>query len=106
MKISKPQNLKEKELIIFDLDGTLSPSKSEIDAGMAKLFSALSNKKQIAVISGGQLSQFKLQLLFPLKGKGVNLKNLFLFPTNSTAFYRWNRAALIKVYSYELSKSE
>jgi phosphomannomutase len=106
MKISNPKDLKNKDLIVFDLDGTLTPSKFTIDKEMSELFVHLTHAKKVAVISGGELKQYKIQLLFPLKGKGVNLKNLFLFPTNATVFYMWNRAALKKIYAFTLKPQE
>ncbi len=46
--------MKTKSLIIFDLDDTLAPSKSSIDAEMNELLTKLLSKKLIAVISGHQ----------------------------------------------------
>ena len=46
--------LKEKKLIVFDLDGTLAESKSGMDSQMAGLMRRLLNEKMVAVISGGR----------------------------------------------------
>lgn len=42
-----------KELVVFDLDGTLAESKSPIDAEMAQLLNSLLDIVNVAVISGG-----------------------------------------------------
>lgn len=81
---------KDKRLIIFDLDGTLTESKSDMDAEMAGLVASLLEKKQVAVIGGAKYETFRRQLLSKLKAPPGSLKNLFLFPTTATVFYRFN----------------
>ena len=44
-----------KKLVVFDLDGTLAPSKSSIDAETAALLDKLLGVFEVAVISGGEL---------------------------------------------------
>lgn len=69
-----------KKLIVFDLDGTLAPSKSAIDNGMARLLDQLLKVVKVAVISEGGWPQFEKQVLAHLTG-GEDLKNLSLLPT-------------------------
>lgn len=97
---------KNKKLIIFDLDGTLTESKSAIDAEMASLVGKLLGIKQVAVIGGGKYELFQSQFLTRLSIAPELLKNLFLFPTTATAFYRYGGNDWQKVYSQELSKEE
>jgi phosphomannomutase len=78
-----------KSLIVFDLDGTLAPSKSPLDAEMASLLGGLLDIVKIAVISGGAWLQFQTQLLSHL-AVGSRLENLSLLPTCGTRFYRFN----------------
>ena len=47
-----------KSLVVFDLDGTLAPSKSSLDAEMAALLGRLLGIVKVAVISGGAWGQF------------------------------------------------
>ena len=79
----------KKELIIFDLDGTLAPSKSAVDEAMVKLLASLILKKKIAVISGGGFQQFETQILNRLPVDMQPLTNLFLLPTSGTRLYVW-----------------
>ncbi len=96
----------QKKLIVFDLDGTLAKSKSPMDEKMASLLKKLLEKKSVAVISGGSYSQYQKQFLSSLNCNDKSLlKNLFLFPTCSTAFYRFENE-WIKVYAEELSNAE
>jgi HAD superfamily hydrolase (TIGR01484 family) len=82
---------KNKELIVFDLDGTLTPSKSSLESDMSRALAALLAKKKVAVIGGGKYSQFKKQLVLHLRVAPELLGNLFLFPTVGTSFYRYHR---------------
>ncbi|MFH1065281.1 MAG: HAD-IIB family hydrolase [Nanoarchaeota archaeon] len=96
----------QKKLIVFDLDGTLAKSKSPMDSEMASLLQELLRKKSVAVISGGSYSQYQKQFLSSLDCNDENLlKNLFLFPTCSTAFYRFEKEWK-EVYAQKLAEEE
>jgi phosphomannomutase len=77
-----------KQLIVFDLDGTLAISKSSLDAEMGALLGALMGIVKVAVISGGNWPQFEKQLLSNLPNDN-RLKNLSLLPTCGTKFYKY-----------------
>lgn len=94
-----------KKLIVFDLDGTLAESKSVMDEEMDNLITELLRVKKVAVIGGGKYGQFKSQLLSALTAPRELLKNLFLFPTTSTAFYRYAKGWK-NVYELHLSSAE
>lgn len=98
-----PQN---KKLIVFDLDGTLTESKTDIDEEMALLLKQLLEKKLIAVIGGGKYELFQRQLISKLDLSEELLKKLFLFPTTSTSFYRHNNGQWQCVYKMEFSEDE
>ncbi|MEK7641639.1 MAG: HAD-IIB family hydrolase [Patescibacteria group bacterium] len=78
-----------KQLIIFDLDGTLAPSKSSVDPEMAELLGKLLERKKVAIMSGGGYPQFETQLLRALPHTGENLSNLLIMPTSGTKLYIW-----------------
>ncbi len=97
---------KDKKLIIFDLDGTLTQSKQAIDDEMAELLGKLLAVKPVAVIGGGKYELFQSQLLDRLKISEELLKNLFLFPTTSTAFYKYDGGQWKLIYKMELTQEE
>jgi hypothetical protein len=97
--------LSKKSLIVFDLDGTLAPSKSPLEPDMARALVELLKKKKVAVIGGGSYDQFKRQFLAPFKCPPALLKNLFIFPTTSMAFYRYNNGWK-QVYRKVLKENE
>lgn len=105
MKITNPQKIKPKSLIVFDLDGTLAKTKAPMDKEMDRLLNKLLAAKKVAVIGGGKYAIFKYQLLNELTAPKELLKNLFLFPTTSTSFYRYN-SGWKNVYAHKLSKQE
>lgn len=78
-----------KKLVIFDLDGTLTKSKSPIDEEMASLIVKLLATKMVAVISGGNYPQFQTQFVSRLPGASEFFANLFLVPTSGTRLYAW-----------------
>ena len=78
-----------KKLIVFDLDGTLAPSKSSLAPQTASLLHDLLGIIKVAVISGGAWTQFEKQLLTDLP-KNSCLANLSLLPTCGTKFFLYN----------------
>ena len=93
-----------KSLIIFDLDGTLALSKSNLDSEMATLLGRLLGTVDVAIISGGAWAQFEKQVLAFLP-HDVRLKRLSLLPTCGTKFYRFD-GAWKKLYSEDFSVDE
>lgn len=79
----------KKKVVIFDLDGTLTKSKSDLDREMAKLIAQLLQERYVAVTSGCSFHQFENQFLDKLP-KTTNLSNLFLFPTCSASGYYYD----------------
>jgi phosphomannomutase len=99
-------NFGSKSLIVFDLDGTLAESKAPLKKDMDKALTELLQKKKVAVIGGGSYEQFQNQLLANFACPPILLKNLFLFPTTSTSFYRYSGRAWKKVYRKVLKPAE
>jgi len=93
-----------KELIVFDLDGTLAESKSAIDAEMATLLGSLLGIVKVAVISGGAWRQFENQVLAQLS-HDQRLNNLSLLPTCGTKFYQYD-SRWEQLYSEDFTEAE
>src|SRR5664279_6511820 len=93
-----------KELIVFDLDGTLAASKAALDAEMAALINSLLDILKVAVISGGNWPQFQKQVLAHLASDN-RLKNLSLLPTCGTQFYRYDKC-WDKLYAEEFTTQQ
>jgi phosphomannomutase len=93
-----------KRLVVFDLDGTLAPSKAAPDAEMSNLLHDLLDIVKVAVISGGDWAQFEAQLLAGLPNDG-RLANLSLLPTCGTQFFEY-AGGWKKLYSEDLTADE
>lgn len=100
------KDISSKKIIIFDLDGTLTPSKSAMDDEMSDLLCGLLTIKKVAVIGGGSWKQFEGQFLKYLQCREELLANLFLFPTTATRFYRYRSGIWIEVYADVLDREE
>jgi len=98
-------NVENKKLIIFDLDGTLAPSKSPMEPETAALIVKLLAKKKIAVMSGGGFPQFQTQFLASLPGAANNYSNLYLLPTSGTRLYAW-KGGWMEQFAENLTHSE
>ncbi len=93
-----------KKLIVFDLDGTLAPSKSMIDREMARLLGKLTEVARVAIISGGAWKQFDKQVIKHLPER-TRLANLSILPTCGTQFYEYRRGWK-KLYSEDFTPAE
>jgi phosphomannomutase len=82
-------DISTKKLAIFDLDGTLAPSKSPLEPDMAVLIVELLKKIKVAVISGGGFPQFQTQFLSQVPVNNQGYSHLFLLPTSGTQLYVW-----------------
>ena len=108
-------NLAEKDLIIFDLDGTLAESKQPVDEDMAILLLRLLARKKVAVISGGSFPQFQKQFLPALvkqtawsnvSGSPSLFPNLFILPTSGSAMYVFRDNNWFKEYAHDMTAAE
>lgn len=95
-----------KKLIVFDLDGTLAESKTEMSLDMAEVLEELLRRFSVAIISGGAYKQFEKQFLSRLPLHDEQLKNLYLFPTCATSFYTYNNRIWNRIYSEDLSEEQ
>ncbi|MGN6324340.1 HAD-IIB family hydrolase [Pseudolysinimonas sp.] len=92
-------------LIAFDLDDTLAPSKSPLDPRMAELLGELLHVAEVCVISGGQIAQFRDQVIARLP-EGLPLENLHLMPTCGTQYYRAESGEWVQQYAEDLTAAE
>jgi HAD superfamily hydrolase (TIGR01484 family) len=93
-----------KKLVVFDLDGTLAPSKSSLAPQTAALLRDLLGISKVAVISGGAWVQFEGQLLTDLPSDSL-LANLSLLPTCGTKFFQYN-GRWTELYSEDLTTEQ
>jgi phosphomannomutase len=95
------------DLVAFDLDDTLAPSKSSLDPRMAGLLADLLEVVQVCVISGGQFGQFQSQLIAGLPASATAwFGRLHLLPTCGTQYYRYEDGAWTQRYAENLTDEQ
>ena len=97
-----------KKVLAFDLDDTLSITKSPISDEMVATLSKILEKFEVCVISGGRFEQFKFQITDRLQVSPKLLTRLHLMPTCGTQYYRFNeiKNEWQQQYSEDLSEVE
>lgn len=91
--------------VIFDLDGTLAESKSEMKNEMGEALAELLKKIPSAIMSGGSFPQFQKQLL-PFFPTDTLFEKLFLFPTSASSCYVYKNGAWHVSYTDAFSEEE
>ncbi|MFT4210688.1 MAG: HAD-IIB family hydrolase [Microbacterium sp.] len=95
------------KLVAFDLDDTLAPSKQALDPRMAQLLLDLAARVEVAIISGGQLAQFRTQVVEQLPvADAATLSSFHLLPTCGTQYYRVDGDGIRTVYAHSLTDDE
>jgi hypothetical protein len=95
------------DLVAFDLDDTLAPSKSSLDPRMASLLADLLSVVPVCVISGGQFGQFQSQLIAGLPASATPLLGrLHLLPTCGTQYYKFENGVWTQQYAENLTDEE
>ncbi len=87
-----------KQLIAFDLDGTLAESKQALKEDMGRALADLLAVANVAVISGGDWPQFDKQVASRLPAD-ADLSKLWLMPTTGTKLYTHRDRAWTRVYA-------
>lgn len=87
-------------LVAFDLDNTLARSKQPMLPDMALLFSRLTGRIDVAVITGGRQELVQSQVLDVLTDE-ADRSHLHLMPTSGTRYYRWQHGAWHLVFSHD-----
>ena len=90
------------KLVAFDLDDTLAPSKSPLPARMDVALRSLLDHVEVCIISGGQMGQFRTQVLDNLHATDEQLSRLHLMPTCGTRYYRYEGGAWVERYAHDL----
>ena len=88
-------------VVIFDLDGTLAPSKSPIADSTAMWLVRLLARVDVCIISGATYEQMQTQVLGYLQ-QPADLDRLHLMPTCGTQYYQYESGAWTQVYSESL----
>ncbi len=95
-----------KKVIVCDLDGTLTESKSALTSEMSEVLCQVLSRHYIVIVSGGAYHQFEKQFLSHLDCGEDQLKNLSLFPVNGSMCYVYENGSWKQLYAELLEESE
>ncbi|MGV9714121.1 HAD-IIB family hydrolase [Gordonia sp. NPDC003424] len=93
------------QLVMFDLDDTLAPSKSPLPDEIVAVLTRMLATTKGCIISGGQFGQFEKQVIDRL-GTVDGLANLHLMPTCGTQYVRYSDDTWETVYAEYLTDDE
>lgn len=93
-------------VVAFDVDDTLTASKSKIDQHMAELLGELLARLDVCIISGARFEQIETQVLHFLQAPSGRLAHLHVMPTCGTRYYTWRNGAWRARYSEDLTEDE
>src|SRR5690242_13362992 len=97
--------MRMKDLIAFDLDGTLAESKQPLGEPMGDALARLLQVTHVAVISGGDWPQFDKQVASRLPQR-ADRGRLWLMPTTGTKLYTYRNGSWSAVYAELFSDDE
>ena len=100
--------MSKENIILFDMDGTLTPARMPIEEDMVSALNDLSNYAKIGIVTGSGID-YLLQQCSRLWSKdfdnSVNPNNIMLMPCNGTQVYSWNKNLWKNTFSLDM-KSE
>ena len=80
-----------KTIVLFDMDGTLTPCREKIAYPMIAALRALSEHCKIGIVSGSDLDYIMQQCASLFDIGGISLNDIDILPCNGTKFYKWKK---------------
>lgn len=75
-----------KKIVLFDMDGTLTPPRQSLDHDLIDPLKILSHSSEIGVVTGSDIDYVKQQIKFLLINSQIRYR-LHLLPCNGTKYY-------------------
>jgi phosphomannomutase len=81
---------KMKNIVLFDLDGTLTPPREEMTKSMTQGLFNLLKHSEVGIVTGSPLEYVREQCQNLLCSQNDLLESLMIFPCNGTQEYSWD----------------
>ena len=84
-----------KDIVLFDMDGTLSEPRQSIESPICNTLSKLLEKAEVGIVTGSDVNYLFEQskkLLELISRQHANANKLVLMPCNGTKLYRWRES--------------
>jgi phosphomannomutase len=101
-KTKQSDNLKR--IILFDMDGTLTPPREEMESFMVKKIRQLSAYCRIGIVSGSDFDYIIQQCAVMFEPGGVEVGKVDILPCNGTKLYRWKNGQHQLDYNVDMIK--
>lgn len=82
-------SIKENNIVLFDMDGTLTEPRQLISQEMLSSLKSLTEISKIGIVTGSGLEYIEEQLGLFFEAGGLNLEKVDFFPCNGTKHYRF-----------------
>jgi phosphomannomutase len=91
------------DLVLFDLDGTLTPPRSSMEWTMVPILRELSRYASIGIVSGSPLDYIEQQASIAWSSIGALFpEDLLIMPCNGTQLFMWDKEKKEFVCEYKL----
>jgi len=83
--------MSKKSIVLFDMDGTLTPARLPASGRMGTYLAKLSKHTKIGIVTGSDFDYLNQQCKNLWNGRStVSPENIILLPCNGTKFYNWD----------------
>ncbi len=91
-----------RKIVLFDMDGTLTPARKQIEPDMIRTLKRLEKEYEIGIVTGSDFEYVRQQIKPALDIGGIRLSTLHLFPCNGTKYYKWENNRFKCQYSADM----
>lgn len=95
-----------KKVVLFDMDGTLTPAREKMDQCMIKpIYDLQQNGFEVAIVSGSDFDYIQEQCDALLDINPVDQEKIHYMPCNGTKYYTFSNGSFRKQYELDMKKS-
>ena len=94
-----------KKIILFDMDGTLTPARQQMSMDIVRSLSVLQeNGFEIGIVTGSDLNYVQQQCESMFDSALLDCTNIHYLPCNGTKYYTYNNGEFNSVYEKNMRK--
>ena len=91
-----------KTIVLFDMDGTLTPCRERITYPVIAALRKLNSHCRIGIVSGSDFDYIMQQCSSLFDIGGVSLGNIDILPCNGTKFYNWQKNSFQIIHNNDM----
>jgi len=95
----------DKNIVLFDMDGTLTPARMPIESDVISSLKGLSNYAKIGIVTGSGMDYLTQQCSeLWSNDSGLSPEDITLMPCNGTQLYTWDGSSWNKDFSLNIKE--